>query len=724
MTDSNITNVAAILKHPAVVAAYKSLTNNTRSYLNQNQQALLKEAFHFGAKAHCKQFRRSGEPYITHPLTVASILSELNFDINTLCAAILHDTIEDTSVTEEELAKKFNNTIAYLVQAVTKLDKLKFRNLQEAQAESFVKMLFAMAKDVRVIIIKLADRLHNMRTIGAMSESSRKRIAKETLEVFSPIAERLGLTKIQNEMEDHAFFALHPNVAEDISNNVKVLSGNRKQAIKKIHKKIVKALLHSNLTAEVDGRQKSLYSIYNKQKKKDLSFDQIHDIFGIRVIVKTVPNCYIALGVIHGLYTPREHSFKDYIAVPKSNGYQSLHTLVTGPFGLAIEIQIRTADMDKVCESGVAAHWMYKSENSDSNSRLSLARNWLGNLLTLQKETGSSLEFYEDMKRDLITDEIYVFTPRGKIIQLPINATVLDFAFTIHTNIGIKAISAKVNDKIAPLKQKLKTGQTINIITGEEISLKTEWLQHVTTSKARTAIRHSLKQIKDEDAIFVGHKMIDRALDTYGYSFESLDKRSINRVLKYYKKDSMDELLKSFALAELLPSIAARKMLPLLKQRKIDRTYTPKESFAITGKEGSIINYPHCCEPIVNDEVIGYLSHAKGIVVHRKNCANLEELEKNPERMVKMKWDLEKDMMFQTTIKMDVINKQGVLAKLASVVADNEGNIERFEQVDRDGNYSGLEFHLSIANTEKLDNILYKLRQLPEVLKASRKAFK
>jgi guanosine-3',5'-bis(diphosphate) 3'-pyrophosphohydrolase len=327
------------------------------------------------------------------------------------------------------------------------------------------------------------------------------------------------------------------------------------------------------------------------------------------------------------------------------------------------------------------------------------------------------------MKKDLITDEIYVFTPRGKIIQLPINATVLDFAYAIHTKVGNKAIAAEINSKHASLKQKLLTGQSINIITDKEASPKTEWLQLVTTSKARTAIRQSLKRIKDEDAIFVGHRMIDRALDTYGYSFESLDKRAIRRVLKYYKKDSMDDLLKSFALGELLPSIAAKKLLPLLKQRNIGKSYSPKEAFSITGKEGSIINYPGCCEPIVGDEIVGYLSPVKGIVVHRKNCANLEEMEKHPERIIVMNWDLENDVMFQTTIQMDVINKQGVLAKLASVVADNQGNIERFEQVDRDGNYSGLEFHLSIANTDNLEKILYKLRQLPEVLRASRKEF-
>ena len=717
-------DVTTVLSHPAVVSAQKQLFNLTSTYLKPNQELTLTKAIHFAAEAHITQFRKSGEPYITHPITVATILATLKFDINTLCAAVLHDTIEDTYVTEVDLKKQFNKTVAYLVQAVTKLDKLKFRDLHEAQAETFVKMLFAMSQDVRVIIIKLADRLHNMRTIAAMSESSRRRIAKETLEVYAPIAERLGLKNIQTEMQDHAFNALLPNIAEKIKQNVEELAGHRKGAIKKIKKKIDKALLHSSLNALVKGRQKSLYSIYKKQKRKHLSFEQIHDVFGIRVIVKTVQDCYIALGVIHGLYAPRENSFKDYIAVPKTNGYQSLHTLVTGPYGLAIEIQIRTEEMDKVCESGVAAHWMYKKDDKNADSRLNIARNWLGNLLNLQKETGSSLEFYENMKRDLITDEIYVFTPRGKIIQLPINATVLDFAFAIHTKVGLHAESAKVNDKHASLKQILLTGQTINIITSDEVSVKTEWLQIVTTSKARTAIRQALKQIAQEDAVFVGHKMLDRALDTFGYSFDSLDKRSIKRVLKYYKKNSMDELLKSFALGELLPSIAAKKMLPLLKQRGLRKDYLPKEAFSITGKEGSIINYPGCCEPILGDEIVGYLSPAKGIVVHRKNCANLEELEKNPERMVVMNWDLEKDVMFQTTIAMDVINKQGVLAKLASIVAENEGNIERFEQVDRDGNYSGLEFHLSIANIDNLEKILHKLRQLPEVLKATRKEFK
>jgi guanosine-3',5'-bis(diphosphate) 3'-pyrophosphohydrolase len=717
-------SVTTILAHPAVLSAQKSLTNLTSNYLKPNEQLILSKAVNFGANAHRKQFRKSGEPYITHPITVAAILAKHQFDINTLCAAILHDTIEDTEVTEKDLKKQFNRTVAYLVQAVTKLDKLKFRNLHEAQAETFVKMLFAMAEDVRVIIIKLADRLHNMRTIAAMSEASRKRIARETLDVYAPIAERLGLKSIQEEMEDHAFSALLPNISEEIINNVNELSGNRKKAIEKIQTKIAKALLHSGLTPTVDGRQKSIYSIYKKQKRKNLKFEQIHDVFGIRVIVKSVQDCYIALGVIHGLYAPREHSFKDYIAVPKSNGYQSLHTLVTGPYGLAIEIQIRTDEMDKVCESGVAAHWMYKNKDHNSDKRLTLARNWLGSLLHLQKNTGSSLEFYENMKKDLVTDEIYVFTPRGKIIQLPLNSTVLDFAYAIHTKVGSQAVASEINDKPASLKQKLYTGQTVSIITDDNTTPKTEWLQIVTTSKARTAIRQALKQIKDEDAIFVGHRMLDRALDTYGYSFDSLDKRAIRRVLKYYKKESMDELLKSFALGELLPSIAAKKLLPLLKQRGIGKSYSPKEALSITGKEGSIINYPHCCEPIVGDEIVGYLSPAKGIVVHRKNCANLEELEKSPERMVVMNWDLEQTMMFQTTIQMDVINKQGVLAQLASVVADNHGNIERFEQVDRDGNYSGLEFHLSISDTDKLNNILYKLRQLPEVLKANRKEFK
>jgi guanosine-3',5'-bis(diphosphate) 3'-pyrophosphohydrolase len=714
-------SVAAILNHPAVVTAHNELSKLVRPYLSAKELKKLEHAYRFGAKAHMTQFRKSGEPYITHPLTVASILAELKFDVNTLCAAVLHDTIEDTDVTEKDLTKRFGKTVAYLVQAVTKLDKLKFRNIREAQAESFVKMLFAMAEDVRVIIIKLSDRLHNMRTIGAMSESSRKRIARETLEIFAPIAERLGLKRIQNEMQDHAFQALHPHVSDKISKQVDDMAGHRKEAIEKIQNKIEKSLIHSGMSVEVSARQKSIYSIYKKQQRKNLTFDQIHDVFGVRVIVKDVTECYQALGIIHGLYAPREYSFKDYIAVPKSNGYQSLHTVVTGPFGLAIEIQIRTSEMDKVCESGVAAHWLYKSEDASTNSRLSLARTWLTGLLNLQKKTGSSLEFYENMKKDLITDEIYVFTPQGDIIQLPINSSVLDFAFAIHTSVGKKAESALVNDKPASLKQRLRTGQTVKIITNEKINPTTEWLSIVSTSKARTGIRQALKQIKDEEAIIVGHRMIDRALDTYGSSFDKLDKRSIKRVLKYYKKDSMDDLMKSFAMGELLPSIAARKLLPLIKQRGIKKEYNPKESFKITGLEGSIINYPQCCEPVFDDSIVGYLSPSKGIVVHRENCPNLEELEKTPERMVVMSWDLEVDVMFHTTVLMDVINKQGVLAKLASVVAENSGNIERFEQVDRDGNYSGLEFHLSIPNINKLEDILYKLRQLPEVLRAKRK---
>jgi len=717
---SNSLAPASTLDHPAVQAAWKNLQGKA-DYLSEKDHQRLEAAFRFGADAHKSQFRKSGEPYITHPLTVAAILADHHMDIATLCAGILHDTIEDTDVTAADLERYFGKTVTQLVEAVTKLDKLKFRNLKEAQAESFVKMLFAMAQDIRVILIKLADRLHNMRTIEAMSESARKRIARETLDVFAPIAERLGLKQVQHEMEDHAFRALHPNVFEEISEKVREFTGKRQQIMDDVKRKLARELRHSGLNAKLLGRQKSIYSIWRKMREKNRPFEQIYDIFGVRIIVDEVKDCYVTLGILHNMYPPNEKSFKDYIAVPKSNGYQSLHTVVTGPYGLMLEAQIRTESMDLVCENGVAAHWLYKNEDAETSSRLMAARNWLNNLLKLQKDTGSSLEFYENMKRDLITDEIYVFTPRGDIVQLPKKSTVLDFAYAIHTDVGNHAVAAEVNNAPASLKQKLRTGQTVRIETDPHARPRTEWLQVVATSKARTAIRQALKQVRDEEAILVGHRMLDRALDTYGYSFEKLDKRSIRRVLKEYRFENMDELLKSIALGEQLPSLIARKLLPLLRQRGLGNDYAPKEALSITGDEGSIIHYPNCCQPVPGDDIVGYLSPSKGIVIHRCECPNVEELQKNPERMVNVNWDRQNRGAYRSTLELDVINKPGVLAKLAGATADMGTNIESVRQVDRDGDFTGLEFVVSVHNLKELEAILRQLRQYTEVLRAERK---
>jgi guanosine-3',5'-bis(diphosphate) 3'-pyrophosphohydrolase len=709
------------MSHKAVQAAFKLLKEKTNPYLIQEEKAKLREAVHFAAYAHEKQIRKSGEPYITHPITVATVLAELRVDIDTLIAGVLHDTIEDTFVTREDIAKHFNVDVANLVEALTKLDKLKFRNLKEAQAETFVKMLFAMADDIRVIIIKLSDRLHNMRTIDAMSSSGQRRISRETLDVYAPIAERMGLKAIQHELEGHAFKALHPNQFKSITETSAKIAGNRKKAVEKIRRNIEKALLESAMHAEVTGRQKSAYSTYKKIKSKQVEIEDIHDLFGVRIVVKELPQCYLALGVIHNLYPPNENGFKDYIAVPKQNGYQSLHSVVTGPFGMKLEVQIRTEEMDQLCEAGVAAHWLYKHRNAQQTQSLTKARSWLNSLLKLQKDSGSSLEFYENLKGDLGTDEIYVFTPKGDIVQLPSKSCVIDFAFAIHTSVGAHAESAMVNGNPATLSQVLDTGDTVSIKTTKGLTVTAEWLRIVVTSKARTAIRKELKDIKDEDALVLGHRMLDRALDTFGYSFEKLDTRSINRVLKHYHLQSMDELLKSFAFGQLLPSIAARKLLPMMKQRKLDKDYMPKESLTIDGTEGSIVNYPNCCQPLPGDEITGYLSPAKGVVIHRSGCINLAEtLKSAPERKVYCSWSVNTSGTFKTSLEVDVVNRTGVLANLAAVIAAEDVNIVTIDQKDRDTGFSQLLFTVAVESRRHAQNLMDQLQSHREVVNVKR----
>ncbi|MCB1582696.1 MAG: bifunctional (p)ppGpp synthetase/guanosine-3',5'-bis(diphosphate) 3'-pyrophosphohydrolase [Marinicella sp.] len=718
---SELSFTSKTMSHKAVQAAFKLLKEKTNTYLKPEEKAELRKAVHYGAAAHEKQIRKSGEPYITHPITVGTILAELRVDIDTLIAGILHDTIEDTEVTYADLCEQFNQDIANLVEAVTKLDKLKFRNLKEAQAETFVKMLFAMANDIRVIIIKLSDRLHNMRTIAAMSTNGQRRISRETLDVYAPIAERMGLKSIQHELEDHAFKALHPNQYKTIYDASVKISGNRKKAVEKIRKNIEKALLESGMPAEVTGRQKSPYSTYKKIKSKQVDIEEIHDLFGVRIVVKELPQCYLALGVIHNLYPPNENGFKDYIAVPKLNGYQSIHSVVTGPFGMKLEVQIRTEEMDQVSEAGVAAHWLYKHKNAQQTKSLTKARSWLNSLLKLQKDSASSLEFYETLKGDLGNDEIYVFTPKGDIVQLPIKSTVLDFAFSIHTSVGAHAESATVNSNSATLSQVLDTGDTVSIKTTKGITVSAEWLRIVVTSKARTAIRKELKDIKDEDALVLGHRMLDRALDTYGYSFEKLDPKMIGRVLKHYQLNSMDELLKAFAYGELLPSIAAKKLMPLMKQRKLDKEYQPKESLDIDGTEGSIVNYPNCCMPIPGDDITGYLSPSKGVVIHRSGCINLyETLKSAPERKVYCRWNVNTTGVFRTMLQVNVVNRTGVLANLASVIAGEEVNIVTIDQKDKDAGFSELKFTVQVENIRHMQNLMDQLRSHKEVLDIER----
>lgn len=721
MDVSELSFTSETMSHKAVQSAFKTLKEKTNPYLQPDEKAKLREAVHYGAYAHEKQMRKSGEPYITHPITVATVLAELRVDIDTLIAGVLHDTIEDTDVTFEDITKYFNSDVANLVEAVTKLDKLKFRNLKEAQAETFVKMLFAMADDIRVIIIKLSDRLHNMRTIAAMSTSGQRRISRETLDVYAPIAERMGLKSIQHELEDHAFKALHPNNYKSIADASQKIAGNRHKAVERIRKNIEKALLESGMHVEVTGRQKSPYSTYKKIKIKNVDIEEIHDLFGVRIVVKELNQCYLALGIIHNLYPPNENGFKDYIAVPKQNGYQSLHSVVTGPFGMRLEVQIRTEEMDQMSEAGVAAHWLYKHKDAKQTNSLRNVRSWLNSLLNLQQDSGSSLEFYENFKGDLGADEIYVFTPKGDIVQLPSKSCVLDFAFAIHTSVGSHAESALINGNPATLSQILDTGDTVSIKTVPGLTVNAEWLRIVVTSKARTAIRKELKDIKDEDALVLGHRMLDRALDTFGHSFEKLDPRSIKRVLKHYQLNSMDELLKAFAYGELLPSIAARKLMPLIKQRKLDKDYQPKEALTIDGTEGSIVNYPNCCLPLPGDEITGYLSPAKGVVIHRSGCINLAEtLKSSPERKVFCSWNVNTTGNFKTTVEVEVVNRTGVLANLAAVIAGEDVNIVTIDQNDRDTGFSQLLFTVEVNSTNHAQILMDQLQSHREVLNVKR----
>ncbi len=710
------------MNHKAVQAAYKLLKQRSNTYLNPKQRSQLRKAVHFGAYCHQEQFRKSGEPYITHPLAVATILATLQVDVDTLISGVLHDTIEDTEATYEQLTVEFNADVAYLVEGVTKLEKIKFRNLKEAQAETFVKMLFAMAEDIRVIIIKLSDRLHNMRTINAMSVSGQRRISQETIDVYAPIAERLGLKNIQKEMEAHAFSALYPNQHKEVEKAIAQLAGNRKKAVDKIRKTIDKALVAEGLAATVLARQKSPYSTYKKSLAKKIDIESIHDLFGVRIIVKELSQCYLVLGIIHNIYPPNENGFKDYIAVPKQNGYQSLHTVVTGPLGLKLEVQIRTEEMDHMAEAGVAAHWIYKSKIGNNSPSLNKARNWLNSLLKLQKDSVSSLEFYENLKNDLGADEIYVFTPKGDVVQLPKRSTALDFAFAIHTTVGSHTENVQINGEIKSLSEELKTGDSIRVKTTDELTVHADWLRYVRTSKARTAIRKELKQIEDSEAMVLGHRMLDRALDTYDHSFEQLDPKAIKRTLNHFQLGSMEDLLKAFAYGELLPSIVAKKMLPLMKQRRISGEYIPKEALTIDGGEGSIVHYPNCCQPLPGDKITGHISHSKGIVIHRKNCVNLLEIAKNnPERLLLSNWALKVKGMYKSTLIVDVVNKTGVLASLAAVIAEQDVNIVSIDQFDKDSGFTELIFEVQVISKAHVEALINKLSVHRDVLNVARK---
>ncbi|MFO7339827.1 MAG: bifunctional (p)ppGpp synthetase/guanosine-3',5'-bis(diphosphate) 3'-pyrophosphohydrolase [Lysobacteraceae bacterium] len=682
------------------------------SYLPAEQLPLLREAWRVGAAAHAGQTRKSGEPYITHPVAVAKVLAELGLDVETLIAAILHDTIEDTPLRREEIAERFGENVAELVDGVTKLDKLKFRDRQEAVAESFRKMLLAMARDLRVIMIKLADRLHNMRTLGAQSPEARVRIARETLEIYAPIAQRLGMSLVKSELQNLGFRALHPWRHAIIEKHIRSQPVMRRESMAQVEAKLSQGLAREGLEHRLVSRVKTPWSIYNKMQGEGKSFDQVMDVFGFRVVVKTVSDCYRALGAVHAQFKPLDGRFRDFIAIPKANGYQSLHTVLFGPYGSPIEVQIRTEEMDLIAERGIAAHWSYKYGSDGPNSAQSRAHAWIVELIESQRAAGSSLEFLENVKVDLFPDEVYLFTPKGRILALPRNATALDFAYAVHTDVGNQAVAARVDKKLVPLKTKLSSGQTVEIITAKSAAPKPQWLEFVVTSKARTAIRHQLKQLEHEDAVQLGHRMLDRALEAMGSSLEKLPAQRLESFLAEHRFPRLEAFLAEIALGNWMPSQAAQALMAYAELRGGAHSKHSQEKILINGTEGGVVSFANCCQPIPGDEIMGYHTAGKGVVVHRMDCPNLVEFRKSPERWVPIDWDPDVTGDYDTSLIVDVENHTGVLAQLAAAVAQSESNIDRVDYLDRDSNAAQLRFAIQVRNRAHLAEVIRRLRRL------------
>ncbi|MDA3913928.1 bifunctional (p)ppGpp synthetase/guanosine-3',5'-bis(diphosphate) 3'-pyrophosphohydrolase [Oleiagrimonas sp.] len=673
--------------------------------------ARVRRAYLLGAHAHSGQKRKSGEPYITHPVAVATLLSDLHLDAETIIAAILHDTLEDTPLDREQIVAEFGEVVVELVDGVTKLDSVRFRSRQEAAAESFRKMLLAMARDLRVILIKLADRLHNMRTLGAKDASSRRRIASETLEIYAPIAQRLGMNRIKGELQDLGFRALYPDRHRVISARIRSALGNRREAMIRIEAALEKRLSEESIPSHVVSRIKAPYSIYNKMRREHKSFDEVMDVYGFRVVTDNVMQCYQALGAIHMLYKPVETRFKDFIAIPKANGYQSLHTVLFGPFGAPIEIQIRTEEMDSVAERGVAAHWVYKTESGPANSAQSRAREWLAGLVERQAVTDSSAEFIENVKVDLFPDEVYLFTPKGEIMSLPRNATAIDFAYAVHTDVGDHAVSARVNDKLVPLRTRLESGQRVEIITAPSSMPRLDWLDVVVTGKARTAIRQYLKHLQHEDAVQFGHRMLDRALDACGSSLDSIRPKTLERYLADNKFNRFEELLAEIALGNRMPDHVALQLIGTVSGQKMAALGTPREKIRITGNEHGVLSFGKCCHPLPGDDIIGYLSAGKGLVVHRAECPNMVEFRKSPERVIGIAWDRDVQGDFKVQLRIEVVNRTGVLATVASAIAEAESNIENVQYIERDLSAATLLFTIEAKDRKHLADVMRKVRR-------------
>ena len=694
----------------------RRLVETLESYLPDEQVARVLEAYEFGAAAHQGQTRKSGEPYITHPVAVAQELGEMHLDSEAICAAILHDVVEDTEASLEQIREQFGEEVALIVDGVSKLDQIQFRSRAEAQADSFRKMMLAMIEDIRVILVKLSDRLHNMQTLGAMPAAKKKRIARETLDIYAPIANRLGINRLKVQLEDLGFKHLHPFRYRVLDNALKKSKGSQRQIVKRISEQFEKAMKEDGISGEVIGREKHLYSIYKKMAEKKRVLSDVVDVYGFRIIVDDVTTCYQTLGLVHQLYKPMPGRFKDYIAIPRINGYQSLHTTLFGPKGLPLEVQIRTRHMDRVAESGVASHWIYKADEKSDATPQRRAREWLANLAELQ-QSGTSEEFLESVKVDLFPDKIYVFTPKGDIMPLPKGATTVDFAYAVHTDIGDRTVAAKINRGLVPLRTPLQNGQTVEIITSRGAKPNPNWLTFVRSAKARTAIRNHMKNLRSTESVDLGKRLLDKSLKDLGSSLRKVGKVRMAEALDELGLNNTSELFEQLGLGERLAPLTARFLAGADEDGENEGDIA---SLVIAGTEGMVVSYAKCCYPLPGDDVMGYLTAGRGVVIHRNTCGNLSNFRKQPEKWIAVSWEGKIDRDFHCLIQCETRNRTGVLAEVAATIADSGSNIEQVEVISRHEDISVLTFLLQVHDRIHLAQIMRNVRKMPNVIRVSR----
>ncbi len=688
-------------------------------YLPADQVEKVRRAYEFGALAHEGQRRKSGEPYIHHPLEVAGILGDMRMDYQTLAAAMLHDVIEDTDTVKQELVREFGKGVAELVDGVSKLPRVEFDSHEETQARNFQKMLMAMSNDIRVIIVKLADRLHNMRTLGALEPEKRRRIARETLEIYAPIAQRLGINSIRLELEELGFAALYPMRHRVLKQELGKTRGNRKEVVNKIKNALKRRLRQEKIPAQVMGREKHLYGIYQKMLDKELSFKEVHDVYAFRIIVDNVDTCYRVVGAVHNLYSPAPGKFKDYVAIPKSNGYQSLHTVLLGPHGAPLEVQIRTGEMNEVAEVGVAAHWLYKSSSAGARAAGAhkRAREWLRHIMEMQSAVGNPRDFLEHVKIDLFPESVYAFTPRGDIIELQKNATAVDFAYAIHTDVGNSCVGVRIDQRLAPLSTRLSSGQTVDVIRARQARPDPAWLNFAVTAKARANIRHFLRGLRRTEAVTLGKRLLMRELERYSSSYDQIKPAQWRRLLKEFQLKRRDELLQEVGLGNRVAPVVARQLMG-----DADGAAAAQDApLAIKGTEGMVVSFPKCCLPIPGDPIRGFVTAGRGIIVHYQDCPNVTEFRNHPDKWINVAWEKQIDSSFLTRIKVNATNQRGVLARIAAEMATREANIISVKTQDKDDQYTTLDFVVEITDRQHLADIMRGIRSMPHIARISRR---